>query len=46
MLRIQDKKPLVYNHPLNHLITSIPYADDSNVVPQSVINYYIKSEQA
>lgn len=44
MLQLTDRKPLVYNHPLNHLITSMAYIDEeSNVVPKSVINYMIKT---
>jgi|JI9StandDraft_2_1071091.scaffolds.fasta_scaffold494877_1 hypothetical protein len=45
MLRITGKKPLAYEHPLSHLITALPYIDESNV-PRSVVNYLVKTEAA
>lgn len=44
MLSIQSKKPLVYRHPLSHLVTSMPYIDSNDLVPKSVLNYMIKTE--
>ncbi len=43
MLGIAGKQPLVYSHPLSHLVTALPYIDE-NDVPKSVVAYMVKAE--
>lgn len=43
MLKLTGKQPLVYEHPLSYLVTSLPYIDESDV-PKTVVNYMVRTE--